>query len=98
MRLPAFAALAASNACLYNSEFLSSLYSGGVGSPQVAPFEMALIGGFKIMMPSVSAGIVRVTVGRQRVAQHAHPQATFKPQGRATRPMRQSVSACKLGG
>jgi len=43
-------------------------------------------------------GFVRVTAGRLRVAQHAHPQAPFKPRGRATRPMRQSVSACKLGG
>ena len=43
-------------------------------------------------------GFVRVTAGRQRVAQHAHPQATFKPRGRATRPMWQSVSACRLGG
>ena len=43
-------------------------------------------------------GFVRVTAGRQRVAQRAHPQATFKPRGRATRPMRQSVSACRLGG
>ncbi len=43
-------------------------------------------------------GFVRVTAGRQRVVQHAHPQATFKPRGHATRPMRQSVSACKLGG
>ena len=43
-------------------------------------------------------GFVRVTAGRQRVAQHDHPQATFKPRGRATRPMKQSVSACKLGG
>ncbi len=43
-------------------------------------------------------GFVRVTAVRQRVAQHAHPQATFKPRGRATRPMRQSVSACTLGG
>jgi hypothetical protein len=44
------------------------------------------------------AGFVRATAGRLRVAQHAHPQATFKLRGRATRPMRQSVSACKLGG
>src|SRR5271165_4150979 len=47
---------------------------------------------------NVRAGFVRVTAGRQRVAQHAHPQATFKPRGRATRPMWQSVSACRLGG
>jgi transposase-like protein len=33
------------------------------------------------------AGFVRVTAGSQRVAQHDHPQATFKPRGRATRPM-----------
>src|ERR1700733_610741 len=43
------------------------------------------------------AGFVRVTAGRLRVAQYAHPQAKFKPRWRATRPMRQSVSACKLG-
>jgi Protein of unknown function (DUF2924) len=43
-------------------------------------------------------GFVRVTAGCQRVAQHAHPQATLKPRGRATRPMWQSVSACRLGG
>jgi drug/metabolite transporter (DMT)-like permease len=43
-------------------------------------------------------GFVRVTVGRQRVAQHAHPRAAFKPRGRATRRMWQSVSACRLGG
>src|SRR5208282_4797960 len=47
---------------------------------------------------NLPAGFVRVTAGRQRVAQHAHPQATFKPRGRATRPMWQSVSACRLGG
>jgi len=47
---------------------------------------------------ATAAGFVRVTAGRQRVAQHAHPQATFKPRGRATRPMWQSVSACRLGG
>jgi len=41
------------------------------------------------------AGFVRVTAGRQRVAQHAHPQATFKPRGRATPPMRPSASACR---
>ena len=46
----------------------------------------------------VTLGFVRVTAGRQRVAQHAHPQATFKPRGRATRPMWQSASACRLGG
>ena len=47
---------------------------------------------------SSEGGFVRVTAGRQRVAQRAHPQATFKPRGRATRPMRQSVSACRIGG
>ena len=43
-------------------------------------------------------GFVRVTADRQRVAQPAHPEATFKPRGRATQPMWQSVSACRLGG
>ena len=38
-------------------------------------------------------GFVRVTAGRLRVAQHAHPQAKFKPRGRATRPMRQEPAA-----
>src|SRR5208282_2699839 len=52
----------------------------------------------KIGSAIVGKGFVRVTAGRQRVAQHAHPQATFKPRGRATRPMWQSVSACRLGG
>ena len=41
------------------------------------------------------AGFVRVTAGRQRVARNT---STFKPRGRATRPMKQSVSACRLGG
>ena len=45
-----------------------------------------------------SIGFVRVTASRQRVAHHAYPQATFKLRGRAIRPMRRSVSACRLGG
>jgi len=52
----------------------------------------------KSIVEDIFKGFVRVTAGRQRVAQHAHPQATFKPRGRATRPMWQSVSACRLGG
>ena len=43
-------------------------------------------------------GFVRVTAGRQCVAQHGHPKATFKPRWCATRPMWQSASACRLGG
>ena len=43
-------------------------------------------------------GFVRVTAGRLRMAQHAQTQAAIRPRGRATRPMRQSVSACRLDG
>ena len=47
---------------------------------------------------SKSEGFVRVTAGRQRVEQLAQAQAAIRPRGCATLPMRQSVSACTLGG
>jgi hypothetical protein len=43
-------------------------------------------------------GFVIVMAGRLRVAQHARVHAAIRPRGRATRPMPQSVSACRLGG
>ena len=65
----------------------------GIGGRVKASLDKALK-----LEPNHAEGFVRVTAGRQRVAQHAHPQATFKSRGRATRPMWQSVSACRLGG
>ncbi len=50
------------------------------------------------MRVSARGGFVIVTAGRLRVAQHAQVHAAIRPGGRATRPMPQSVSACKLGG
>ena len=43
-------------------------------------------------------GFVIVTAGRLRVAQHARVHAAIRPRGRATRPMPQRVSNCRLGG
>ncbi len=42
---------------------------------------------FSAVLAINQEGFVRVTAGRQGMAQHAQPQATFKPGGRATRPM-----------
>ena len=48
--------------------------------------------------PKFRPGFVRVTARRLRMAEHAQIQAAIRPRGRAIRPMRQSVSACTLGG
>jgi hypothetical protein len=43
---------------------------------------------------STARGVVKVTAVPRLLTQHAHPQAAFKPRGRATPPMRPSASAC----
>ena len=87
---------------LYGKLARSGRQQGGVfaSTTVFAGFYLAVWGGFSALAALVQwalgiarLGFVRVTAGRLRVAQHAHPQAKFKPRGRATRPMRQEPAA-----